>query len=89
MRQRDKTTKLITWVLVVCVAPCLSGCLTQKLWESDVGLDRHWAAANPNLKLYQTRDHKDILVEYDEDQDKDTGTRRRAFLLNANERPLA
>ncbi len=88
-----KTT--ITWVVVACLVPFLTGCeglsdysLTGRLWESDRALDHSGPAPHPNLQLYQTSNHKDFLVLYDEEHDNDGVIKRRAYLLKANERRI-
>lgn len=81
----------ISWMLVFCVMPWMTGCdsLTGRLWSSDIGENNYQAAAEPNLKLSQTPDRKDVMVQYDEVRSKDTKIQRRAYLLFANEKTVA
>lgn len=86
----------ISWMLVVCVMPMLTGCdtlreesLTGRLWSSDMATDHDGPAPYPNLQLAQAADHKDVLVQYDEVRDRDAVIRRRAYWLHASEARIA
>jgi len=63
----------ISCLLVVCLVPWMTGCegLTGQLWSGDYGDDHRHAAPEPDLKLSQTPDRKDVLVQYDEMRSKD------------------
>lgn len=83
--------RLITWLLIACLAPFLTGCedlggdsLTGKLW-SDMAANHIGPAPDPNLKISEARDRKDFLVQYDETRDRDQSVKRRAYWLYANE----
>lgn len=83
----------ITWMIVMCLVPLLSGCenlsdhtLTGHLWDGEADLDHSGPTPHPNLEIYQTSNHKDFLVLYDEVRANDGVIRRRAYLLNANQR---
>jgi hypothetical protein len=85
---------LITWLFILCLMPFLTGCedlggnsLTGKLW-SDMAANHNGPAPDPNLKISQTRDRKDFLVQYDEVRDRDSSAKRRAYWLFASKRRL-
>ncbi len=86
-KMNKATKRCISWLLIVCLLPWMTGCesLTGRLWSSDLGENNYQAAREPDLKLSQTADHKDLLVEYDEVRSNDTKIRHRAYLLHANE----
>jgi hypothetical protein len=82
---------LVAWCLMGCLVPLLTGCsgladstLTGRMWEGAGKSDCSGPAEQPNLSLYQTANRRDILVIYDETQDRTGVIRRRAYLLNAN-----
>ncbi len=81
----------ISCLLVVCLVPWMTGCegLTGQLWSGDYGDDHRHAAPEPDLKLSQTPDLKDVLVQYDEMRSKDAKIQRRAYLLFANQKTVA
>src|SRR6266481_1008884 len=81
----------ISCLLVVCIIPWMTGCegLTGQLWSGDYGDDHRHAAPEPDLKLSQTPDRKDVLVQYDEMRSKDAKIQRHAYLLFANEKTVA
>jgi hypothetical protein len=73
----------------------VSGCdtvsdqpMTARLWDPDVAFNHSGPAPSPNLELYQTKNHQDLVVVYDEDHDSDGGYTRRAYLLKANEKRI-
>ncbi len=80
---------LITWLLVVCLLPVLTGCqglsdqsLTVHLWDN-LAANHNGPTPYPNLKISQ--DSKDFLVQYDEIRDKNAHVTRRAYWLYASE----
>ena len=82
----------ITWLLVVCLLPFLTGCeglsdqsLTVHLWDN-LAANHNGPTAYPNLKISQAADHKDFLVQYDEIRDKNAHVTRRAYWLYASQR---
>ncbi len=85
--------RIVTWLLIACLAPYLTGCqeladhsLTGQLWSSDLATGgKNSPAPYPNLKLSQASDQKDYLVQYDEFRGKDASIRRRAYWLYANQ----
>jgi hypothetical protein len=79
---------LATWVLMGCLISFLTGCedtLTGQLWERDGALNHSGPAPYPDLKIYQTANHKDFVVQYDEVDEGNAIIKRRAYLLDANE----
>jgi hypothetical protein len=84
----------IYWLMIGLV-PLLAGCecvqdntLTGRLWNDDFVLNHHEPAPHPNLKAFTKADGKDVLVEYDETQEKNYSIKRRAFFLLANKEKL-
>ena len=75
-------------LILVCLMPWLSGCITSALWET-TSADRWEPANKSNLRLYQTADHKDVLVRYDEALKRNAAIKKsRAFLVFANQHKL-
>jgi hypothetical protein len=88
--------KFTTWLLVACLIPWLTGCesaseytLTGRMWDDGVGDKFQLPAAEPNLKLAQTADGKDVVVQYDEAFGANSSTKRRAYLLLTNQSRVA
>ncbi len=79
----------ISRLLVVCLIPLMTGCVSEQLWGGRFGSVHNQAAPEPNLSLSQTADGKDVLVQYDEERSKDAKIQRRAYLLHANEKDIA
>jgi hypothetical protein len=84
--------RFITWLLIVCLAPFLTGCedladksLTGKVWNN-LAANHDGPAPDPNLKIFQAPDRKDFLVQYDEARDRNATIKRRAYWLYASER---
>ena len=77
----------ISYAVVFCLMPWMTGCdsLTGRLWGRDLGENDYQAAQEPDLKLSQTPDRKDVLVQYDEMRDKDAKIRHRAYFLYADD----
>jgi|SRR5579872_1260445 len=80
---------IISWLLVICLIPFLTGCLTGRLWDRDLAVDHRQPAPDANLKLFQKPDGGDVLVQYDEERDRDDVVKRRAFYLQANQKKLS
>ncbi len=75
--------KRISWLLLVCLVPCLSGCLTRKLWD-EYPIDHYFASPNAELQLFHSADSTDVLVSYNEEHDNNAVVRRRSYYLFAN-----
>ncbi len=82
-------------LVTICLIPCLVGCdtmheytLTGMMWDSDMGENHHEPMTDPCLKLSQTKDGQDVLVEYQELYEGNGHIRHRAFLLFQNEKRL-
>jgi hypothetical protein len=78
--------------LMLCLLPPLTGCealkeqsLTGRLWNNDLLIDHYEPSTNANLKLFQGPGRREVLVQYDEEREKDGAIRHRAYLLMANE----
>jgi len=94
MKENRSIKRWIFPLLIVCACPWLTGCesvkdktLTGRLWEG-AAINHGEPAGNANLRLYQTVDHKDVLVRYDEERENSGTIKSRAFLLMANQRRL-
>ncbi|MDB6122702.1 MAG: hypothetical protein JWQ71_1695 [Pedosphaera sp.] len=79
------------WCLLIGLLPFIAGCecardysLTGKLWENPQLINHRGPARDPHLKVFAGLDGKDVLVQYDEEQEKNTAIKRRAFFLLAN-----
>jgi hypothetical protein len=90
-RVRPRQHNFVTWLSIACLVPWITGCqslqdytLTGKLWTGDVGVNHCTPAPEPNLKMSQTPDGKDVVVQYDEIFGDGSKTRKRAYLLLAN-----
>ncbi len=67
------------------VALLFSGCVTKQLWQQDA-FREPWP--QPHLQLAFNRDRKDVLVGYDELNDRSDERRPRAYFLFENERRI-
>jgi hypothetical protein len=85
-----RVKRWISGILVFCLVPWMTGCesLTGQLWSEGFEAGHHQVAPEPNLKVSQTADRKDVLVQYDEVRDKATKIQHRAYLLYANEETI-
>lgn len=90
--------RLVFPLLTLLLAPWLAGCqsakentLTGKLWQSAASSNyRHREPApDPKLAVFQTKDRKDVLVQYDEWGGRSDAVEHRAFLLRPNQKDLA
>src|SRR5437762_943821 len=74
-----------SWFFVLAVQSLwLSGCATHALWE-DGRFARYHEPANPaNLRLFHSKERREVLVEYDEGREDSDSIRRRAFWLEPN-----
>lgn len=86
--------QFIASLLVVTMAVMTGGCetardysLTRKLWSPDVDFDgpAHHPAANSDVQLFESTNPPDILVQYNEAQDNEKHTKRRAYFLLENQ----
>jgi hypothetical protein len=94
MKESRSIKRLVFSLIVVCACPWLTGCesvkdktLTGRLWDG-AAINHGEPAGKANLRLYQTMDHKDVLVRYDEELESSGAIKSRAFLLMANKRRL-
>lgn len=94
MNQKENMKRWILLLIAVCLVPWLTGCesvkdrtLTGRLWEATESSHRE-PAGKINLSLYQTVNHGDVLVRYDEALETGRNLKERAFLLWANEKKL-
>ena len=75
----------IFWFLLPVAAALLSGCVTKKLWQQDA-FREPWP--EPHLQLTFDQDRKDVLVGYDELNDRSDQRRPRAYYLFQNEKRI-
>ena len=63
--------------------------LTYKLWDTEDF--RRWSepAPNPNLALFETQDHSDVLAYYDAFSEKHSVVKRQAYSLRSNRAQVA
>lgn len=90
-----KPSRVLTSLLMVGVLP-FTGCqtyaeygLTHKLWSDQSLTDHYEPAGTPALKTFRHPPSARMLVTYDEQREKDSSVRRRAFFLPDNARALA
>jgi hypothetical protein len=81
--------RLLPTVIVAVVTLLLSGCATPALWEEGRFARYHEAADVSNLRLFQSKDGSDILVEYDEMRDGSDRIWHRGYWLTPNLERLA
>ena len=87
------TRRVIMGAGLVCLLPCLTGCqslrdctVTGYLWDENT-LNSHYQPSTnvSNIRLFQKAGGGDVLVQYDEEREKDGAIKRRAYFLNANQ----
>jgi hypothetical protein len=66
----------------------LGGCATSALWEEGVFARYHEPAAPPNLQLFHSARHDDVLVRYDEAFEGRDQIKPRAYWLHRHQEPL-
>jgi hypothetical protein len=64
------------------------GCATSALWEEGVFARYHEPAAPPNLQLFHSARHDDVLVRYDEAFEGRDTINPRAYWLHRHQEPL-
>ena len=52
--------------LLAVLSSVVTGCVTSALWEEGRFARFHEPAAPPNLRLFESAQNQDILVQYDE-----------------------
>lgn len=67
----------------------MTGCVTSALWDSDRFVRFHEPAAPPNLRLFESTENHDILVQYDEWQEMSEKLRKRTYWLGQDRTPFA
>ena len=78
--------KTLARFLLLGLASCLTtGCVTSELWDSNYSRI-HEPALPLNLRLYQSTEKDDVLVQYHEWVDVNEKVRTRTYWLNRNSR---
>jgi hypothetical protein len=74
------------WLLALLTAQAMlvGGCATSKVWQEGQFARFHEPARPSNLRLFDSNQRGDVLVEYDEWRDGDEKIRRRAYWLTEN-----
>src|SRR4051794_40203060 len=79
----------------IMLAPLLAGCevvkehsFTGRLWSDTFLNNYHTPADNPGAKAFLKADQKDVLVTYDEQQERNDDVKSRAFYVLENKRLL-
>jgi hypothetical protein len=92
MQTRRGINQAVTGFAAICLLSLLTGCeelpdssLTYKLWSGDFAMNHYQPATNANLRVFQSRNGKDLMVEYNEENEKNGKVHPRAYLLLANE----
>src|SRR5438105_11245111 len=83
-RSAGRTGSMLPSVIVAALALLLNGCATPALWEEGRFARYHEPADSPNLRLFQSNQGPDILVEYDETREGSESVRHRAYWLEPN-----
>lgn len=76
------------FLLLLLLLPLGSGCATQALWNNENLEAVKEPADQPNLRLFNAKQHDDLLVIYDEYSERNDGIRTRAYWLNENQARL-
>jgi len=79
-----KPNPLLLLSLVTVQAILFSGCATRELWQTGRFANFHEPATPSNLRLFQSTNSQDVLVQYDECRENDDRVRRRAYWLEHN-----
>ena len=81
-----KLQPIIPLVFGLCLLTLGNGCVTKALWEGN-GLEA-WKQpdANPDLRLFAAKQPADILVIYNEYNERSGATRTRAYWLTQNDK---
>ena len=79
-----KPKHLLPLVLLAGQIILLTGCATSTLWETGQFANYHEPANPANVRLFQTTNSADLLVEYDEARESDERIQRRAYWLEHN-----
>jgi hypothetical protein len=81
-----KPIKLSWLALLTLPLLLLSGCATSALWDEGRFARFHEPADEPNLRLFQSAQGDDVLVQYTEIRDTDEKQWQRAYWLHQNEK---
>lgn len=75
---------------LLAVLSCVTtGCVTSALWEEGRFVRFHEPAAPPNLRLFESPEKQDILVQYDEWQELKEKLKKRTYWLGTERQPFA
>jgi hypothetical protein len=92
MKLGSRVKAVVFYVLIVCLPPLLTGCqefkdhtLTGQLWDNDMLCYHYQPATNAQIRLFDAPDHKDVLVQYVEEREKNGHTKPRSYLLLVNQ----
>ena len=83
-----KTKYIIQCVFALFLLILGNGCVTYALWHNDKLEAWNEPAPNPNLRIFVSNPHGDMLVVYDESSGRSGATHTRAYWLNENEELL-
>jgi hypothetical protein len=75
--------------LLALLADVMTGCVTSALWEDGRFVRFREPAAPPNLRLFESEQRQDILVQYDEWLDMSEKLRVRAYWLGQGHQPFS
>jgi hypothetical protein len=78
--------------LFALLLPLLAGCesakehtFTGQLWSNEFLINHHEPANDPAAKAFLKSDHKDVLITYDEQQERNDTIKRWAFFVLENQ----
>jgi hypothetical protein len=83
-----KTKYIIRCVFALFLLILGNGCVTHALWQNDKLEAWNEPAPDPNLRIFASQPHGDMLIVYDESSGRSGVTHARAFWLNENEELL-
>ena len=92
MKYGPAMLRVLWGVSAFCLVSCLTGCdsikdytVTGHLWDNNALINHRQPSTNVNnIRLYQNVGSDDVLVQYDEERERNGAIKRRAYFLNAN-----
>ena len=84
-----KVRHIVQLAIALLLIALTNGCVTRALWQNDNLETWNQPNLNPNIRIFASQDHSDMLVVYDEYSERADRKRTRAYWLNENEKQLA
>ena len=83
-----KTKPILQLVFGMFLLILGNGCATSALWKNDNLEAFNQPNSNPNIRIFASKTHSDMLVLYDEYSERKDAAHTRAYWLNENEKLL-